>query len=453
MVSDRAAHLRDAYLRMRLERYDLQVHVQKLEHHTAEEVYVYSNEHEEAIRLAPLEKRAKELQLNMKARGESGNNLVLMSRAELESIYSELFEDAIRYLNKRHDLPPVLQALTRAPDWREQTFGEPWVSRIKADQRAARDVVGYFQGLVDDFPDPPGPMQMATAIFAEFLLGRIFGYYRPWVYLDHPAEPKEGTALEDKVLLKYLVDGANEVTIGERVRLGLFGVMNVEVARPLAENASSHFRVRPPKGMVFQYPKVEGPAPGITNYALDPEQAQIYVSADQAAATFEETGRPPAAVLRARATQTTSMRMLVALLFLVGAVLPAFLVLDHLTGIFSWSAFRDNVATLGPLHILPLLWGDLAVAIDATEASEVMATFQLSLPLAFGLVASTWDRPAVRAYAVTQLVLASALTVFWVAGLAFPPVAVLALVGGVLLMGYNLREAYHLLKAPYPRSP
>ena len=434
----RATHLREAFFGLEPERYDIQFVMQTSERFVTEEVVVYSNYSTECVWLVPLPIRTAVLQLNMRALGPSGQNLVILSTSDLELIYRELFVDAVAYLRRRTDLPMLLAPLVGSDEWEDRIFSGVWAKEAKdrpeSDQLA---LAQFYVTLVQQFPDPPGPMQGATIIFLEYLLGRIFGWYRPWVMLDAPLKPHdpdgendcENIPIESKILIKY--EATEHLMIGtkERIKTALLGFTDIMVRFPFSLQSSSHLRLQAPDGLVLTAPT--GPPGGISRYAWTRDQTQFYVGQDEALSVAQAHGGVPALSFPTRLIQAGSMRVIVAATFALLTLAPLAI---------AWAQYWDEqddasfTAMAGSIKL-----ENLCPTLALVDSSDVVDAASLALPLVFGLVSLAWNFSAVRIFAVTQLVLGMFIVAAWLASAAIPPLAIVTLLGGLAAVAVNIR--------------
>lgn len=440
MASERAAHLRDAFFDAEMERFDVQYVMTDIDSYVAEQVTVISNYTARQLRLVPLPYRESVLQQNWNSEDGEGNRVIIMSRAELDMIYEELFEDAITYLRRRTDLPVVLRELVVSEEWRTKLFEGSWVEECRANAEAINDLLAYFERILSRFPSSPGPLQGATHVFADYVMGRIKGYYRPWVYLSRPLGPSgedtDEADVQDKVLIKYRVDEPATLSGGERAWHAALGEIVYSLRAPVTADSSSHIRIRLPPGLVFS-PDLKAPA-GASRHGWKKNEAEFYFTQEEALNFYTRAAVTPFE-FRFTATQASTMRYLVAALFLILGLLPPVLAygefLEQWEGLTISAALSSiSLASVGPTLRL--------VSFD-----HVSSAANVALPLGLALVAAAWERPAVRAFAVTQLVFAVTMVALWAFG------AVSAIVGGVTILLSLVISAANISRARRTQRP
>lgn len=420
MTTPRAEELREAYLAVVPERFDVQFCLHDLGTYTGEEVNVYSIRGKSDVRFVPLPTRRAGYQLNWRAVDENGSNLVLLSKLELSEIYAELFEDAVTYLRGRRDLPSSIKQLIAKPDWKQPLFNDSWVKSLTRND--VEELSAFFKATFARYPQPPGPRQAATIMFAEYVIGRLQGWYRPWVQLSRAIPPSPG--IEPKVLVKYESDERIATTFIDRISGALLGWMNLVAILPVSQNASTHQRVRPPSGMVLRRPTNEQPVskPG----AWMPQQLQYYHE--------DPTGgseAPDNQLVTVKVTQNSAMRILVSAFFAILGFLPA---------LSTWVAFLLNPTETKYVVEWHVSWAGFFNVLSLVTPSHLVLASGLSLPLALALLASAWDRPPVRAFVITQFVLSLLLVVAWLLAALVPPMGMVALLTGAALSSFNAVE-------------
>lgn len=430
MATPRADHLRDAFLGLSMERYDHEVTLTGGNSGRVEEVYIFSNYASIPLQFLPLAKRRETLQLNMRAVDEAGTNLVLVARSELEAIYAELFADAIPYLRSRKQLPPRLRKLVRANNWAEQLFHGTWIEDAREEEGFVDELSEYFLRRFQKFSTPPTPPEAATLVFADYIVGKLLGRYRPVVQLREPVDPVNPASggVAQKRLVKYVVD---DRTVFEEAKFrgAVLGYSVAEIDFPVEISTSTHIRFRPPAGTVLGRP-LELPA-RTSDRSIERHQVQFYLRRPH---VLDFSQPPPTEVsFAARITQTASIRFITAALYFALALLPALLV-----EVVLFSQRPDGYGLSN--FVQEFHWSGVYPTLQLVKLDQVTQSFQIGVPLAVGLFAASWDRPHVRSFVVTQLMIAVGLTLLWVLTPAIPLMGATAVVAGFILTVFNVYE-------------
>lgn len=441
--------LRDAYT-LSLERFDLQYTFLTTERYLGEQVTIHSAQRQRHPDIVSLPERDQELQVSMRAHNEAGDNLILLSKDRLDSLYRDVFEDALGYIHAQDGVPDPIQGPID-DEWWDDFFTGDWFENLREDEEARTEVEGFLREVFVDIGEVVSDEEAATEVFADYVIKHLDESYRPCVLLEDDLGGPDG---HPGRLVKYEVQGDVALSWWKRVTEAVLGFVPLQVDFGYETECSSYLRLKSPEGMVFNH-HVRAP-PNCTRFHPGRQQLQAYYTKEDAQALAtgvelgdggdEQEGDQDAgsqagregvlegvdeAEMRGRLSQSASTRVIVSALFLLVSVAPI---------LFAWGGGGAADLSFGEA------WADLAPpwsepAVQQVELGDVETTVQMGLPLAILLVALAWDRRPVRPFAVTQLILALLVTVAWVVGVRSVAVAQAATGVGLALAVYNLLEA------------
>lgn len=414
LTSKAGAQLRDGFFWWRLDRFDRKFTMKGLDRLHAQEVYVASNVCDKPLRLFPLLWRPRELQVNMSAAGAGGGALAILSNAELSDLYRDLFTDAIALLREANPAPPApLNELIQERRWRHLIFDTNWCETHVKDEQFCEELLVYVQGLLQSFGDQPNVREIATVAFFDYLLSRMAGYYRPFVYLDSRVEATD-TEIEEKVIVKYRAEGATGFGFAERFEMARKGRLVVELEYPIAENTSSHFRFLPPDGAIIAG---IGYSDTASRGVVSSDQAQFYVSKERSDRVYS-SDEDVVFSLDAVIAQAPSVRFMSALLLAIAALLPLVII-------------EETILTTHPApfqHLsLDRFWATFALV----QRVDFLDVLSIPVAVALGLLAFSWEKPVVRPFAIWQVVKAGVLLGLWYLAAVLPILGLVALIIGV----------------------
>lgn len=444
---DPVVHVTEAYLGWDQTRADFMQILYDDAMARSEEVYILRNTSAWALQLVTLPPREAKLQLNFKAVSSTGENLILLSQRQIRELTGPVYDMARSRLRTFPGIPRSLHTFLGRDDWNDPEAEKRWRDSIAIVTRAEINLFFWedIASALDELDHPPTPEDVALVMLVEHLSNVMNGIYRPWVYLPSPSPGRrEDGALEGHVFIKYVTDEpkpyptdtwrARCLRLWDRFRGPMLGYNEVAVDVASDYNSSSHTRFRPPEGAIIDRP-LELPV-GVERVLMR-KQAQFYIP--------PQMGRSaPASDLEfsAHIAQAPSIRFIAAVLFAVVTFFPLLLIEVEL---------HNPVDPEKPLGVLSKTW-DLELwrpTLQMVQLTYVEKAFGLSFPLAAGMFAASWDRPYVRAFVVTQLVLAVLVTALWVAAPWIPAMGGIALViGGFFTLLHAWRGAKGLWPLP-----
>gem|GEM_PF-3742464 len=421
MVTAGAAQFRDAFIGWQLLRHDRQIVLLNLERARAEEVYVYNNTLDQPLRVVPLPHRKAELQLNMKAEDETGRRLVLLPSAEIDVFYAELFPDVIRALRSDPTLPPPLRTAISDSHWRTSLFEKDWSRNLGNAEKGA--IVEYFQQALSTHSDPPNAAEAATQVFADYVIGRLFGFYTPWVLLPDPIEPRERNEIEPHLMIKYIAESGTPYETMDHLWAALGWPLRLGAAFPLLPGASSHGRLKLPDGLVFQRDIAQ--PQHATRGSTGREQVQLYASPSEIEEVYARR-ELPAMIVQTRVSQSPAAKLLACAFIALIALLPLVFIemrlLTDATGrLLPW---KEISATFQ--------WGNVLPTFGRVQASDVVNASAVALPIALGLLSAAWTTSNLRPFATAHVVLAAMMLIGWLLAPVAPLVGVIVVAFGLV---------------------
>lgn len=427
-------------LNTKVERYDLQLILRDFDSFLAEEVHVYHAKHPGRYRLLALTQRPSEIQTNWDATDSSSNKLVLVPWVKVDELHESVYERAMALLERTPGVPSPLEGLVWGP-YRTKRLLADWPSDLSNEEQEA--TIGFFTRIVAGLPLQLDEDGAALFLLSEYVAGRFFKHFLLWAEVDWDA------TRQDYYFLKYsFVARRPEARRGQRALSAIRGWFEVGVDLTLLQSGSSHVRLRPPEGLAIE--RLGIIRADRSRLTPEREQVEFYLNSNDAEQVLLESGEPPQLAIVARVSQSSGMRVLVGVLFAALATLPLAFGAEHFPGLWDGVTFEEFAGSLSAAGVMNLLL--------AVEPQDVVDSSSIALPLAFGVVASAWDRPPVRAYAVTQLVFALLTVAIWLlgssarTGLEGRSLAVLALVLGILMSAQNIYHAWKIFGQLQPEQ-
>ena len=417
----------NAFMDLRLDRFDLQYTFKDIHLLHAEEVYIYSNIGPDPQPIAVLSERERALQLNLKVTNAEGRNLICMSRSEISELLHPVHMRAAAHFRNHPRLPPMLKEIVEGDAWQDEGKLKAWAGTHAGNTEELAEFAVELEATEEE-GDAGAMREIVGFAFLDFLLNRISDYYRPVVVLPAQLDKcGDGEPVPPKVFIKYAVDIPAPYpypTKFARIRAAIRGSDRIEVEFPVSVTSSTHLRLRPPEGGILRGPMV---------FPVEPErvvqhhQAQFYLPAPREGEGEILTSRVE---FTTYFTQKPSMRLVTALLFAAVAFLPFLLMeVDLLYP-------PDPAKPLAEVTFRPGL-DDLADTMRLVRFNYVEKALAVAVPLAVGLFASAWNQAYARPFMVTQLAWAVIFTVWWGLTPLTPLAGVAALVGAGIFAVWN----------------
>lgn len=421
LLSPDARAFLDGYRSTVALRYDQLIEMRDIDITCVQEVYVLQNAGDRALRFVPLNPVEAGVQLNRKASDATGRSLILLTLAERRHIYRELFEIAFAALPES-DVPGCLAGPME--NWENDLFVEDWQSDLTPAER--KSLTTWINERYDRLDIDPTPDSAAVAIFLEFLLGRLYQFHRPWIVLDQPLPPTE------RAFVKYVVDEIGSIEGWQRLRYGLLGRIAWSWSFVRESEGSTHFRLRPPPGMVIQGPT--SLPPGTKEPVVSASTVELFLPASgEGSPAADEFGNERR--FECFLGQSASQSFLTAGLFAILVTVPLLMIF---------------LAAIAPAHVTvwTLLAGGIPDAVSAwrwVSANDVAIAVGVTLPLAGGMLTSSWTSPPVRGHIIVQFVIASFVVVFMLMARVQPLWGAAAILIAAAISIYHTRRGFDVL--------
>lgn len=418
--------------RLQTLRYDWKGEFGDFEHVLVQETYVFRNSENHEMSLFVLPPHTQELQLNMNASDGRGEKLSILSKQEIDATYVDIFTQAA--INLRTAGVPMPEVLLK---WTSSENIEKLVSRPEELRKDLEDddkgvqIAQWMEEVLAGVRDAGDIRALATAFLIEYFVLVQERKYRPVLRGSSPVAPTGGLH-GDRVLVQYRVRAPLSLSPVALLKYWVFGSLWVTYNIDVEGGCSSHARLVPPKGLTFTFP----------SYLLNPElntvpQSELY----QLYRPVEprQTWKYPHLWnlvrkrirfpdVQVRLSQTPSSRVVTA------AMYASLLLLPLLTAI--WDSGADFA---GALPHFAAYWRDmLAVeSISPMYTQYAIRPEAFVLPLGAALIVLVWNSPAVRPYALAQVVVLATLSLALRMASAMGEAILWALAFGVIMFVYQ----------------